>query len=96
MHFPGEYQMIACRFEVVYIRLMISYKAINIYGFISIAIMLIMLVLIWTRRVPESLYLTLFLIALALFLIRIALRLILARQERLYKEEQEQSQGKSL
>ena len=88
--------MIACRVEVFYIRFMITYKSVNIYGFVSIGIMLVMLVLIWTHRVPESLYLTLFLIALALFLIRIALRLILARQERLYKEGHEQSQGKSV
>ena len=83
--------MIACRTEVLYIRSMITYKTVNIYGFISIAIMLIMLVLIWTHRVPESLYLTLFLIALALFLIRIALRLILARQERMYKQAHDHS-----
>ncbi len=86
--------MIACRVEVVYIRFMISYKTVNIYGFVSIGIMLLMLLLIWAKRVPQEYYLTLFLVALALFLIRIALRLILARQQRLYKEGQDQSLDK--
>ncbi len=66
---------------------MLTQKSINLYGFVSLAAMAAMLVLIWFNLVPESLYLTLFLVALALFMIRVTLRLMLARQERMQRDQ---------
>ena len=67
---------------------MITSKTVTTYGFISLAAMVAMLGLIWFKQVPESLYLTMFLVAVALFLVRVTLRLVLRRQERLRKAEQ--------
>jgi uncharacterized membrane protein len=61
---------------------MLKQKTVNIYGFFAIGTMLVMLVLIWARLVPQSMYTSMFLVALALFLVRVTLRLTLARQQR--------------
>lgn len=61
---------------------MLKQRTVNIYGFFAIGIMIVMLVLIWARLVPQSMYTSMFLVALALFLVRVTLRLTLARQER--------------
>lgn len=70
---------------------MLNPKTVNTYGFVSIGIMTVMLVIIWAELVPRSMYLSLFLIAAALFLIRITLRLVLARQEREMRKNREES-----
>ena len=61
----------------------ITHKAANTYGYIAIAVMFALLILVLLRAVPQGWYMPLFGIALALYLVRITLRLILARQARL-------------
>jgi hypothetical protein len=61
---------------------MITTRTVNVFGFISIAIMVILLLLIWQQLVPRSLYIPFFLIAIGLFIVRIVLRVIVARAER--------------
>jgi hypothetical protein len=61
---------------------MISEKAVNIYGFVAIGLMAIMLILMLTKAVPREMYVTLVLIAAVLVLTRITLRLIVARAKR--------------
>lgn len=61
---------------------MLKARTVNIYGFIAIGIMLLMLVLIWAQLVPRSMYMSMFFVAMALFLIRVTMRLVLARQAR--------------
>jgi Flp pilus assembly protein TadB len=68
---------------------MLSQKSVNTFGFVAVGLMALMLVLIWARLVPHTMYLPLFLIAAALFLARVTLRLVLARQERVMKKEKE-------
>ncbi len=67
---------------------MISHKAVNTYGYISIGVMLILLALVWFEVVPKSLYIPLFLVAAALFVGRLVLRVLLVRQLRRKNEEQ--------
>jgi hypothetical protein len=55
--------------------------------------MVIMLILMWQRMVPEQWYMTLFGVALVLFLVRVTLRLILARQARLEKSGSQSKEG---
>jgi hypothetical protein len=61
---------------------MISAKTVNIYGFVSIAVMAVLLALIVFEQVSRSMYLPFFIIAAVLFAIRIVLRVLLARQKR--------------
>jgi uncharacterized membrane protein YfcA len=65
----------------------VTSRGVNLYGFIAIALMLIMVGIVFFRVVPRSWHFPLFAVALTLFMIRIALRLVLARQQRLEKEE---------
>jgi hypothetical protein len=65
----------------------ITHKAANTYGYISIAIMLVLLVLVLLQAVPKAWHMPLFGIALALYLVRITLRLILARQARVDRQD---------
>ncbi len=67
---------------------MISHKAVNTYGYISIGVMLVLLALVWFEVVPKSLYIPLFLVAAALFVGRLVLRVLLVRQLRRKNEEQ--------
>jgi hypothetical protein len=60
----------------------ITSRAVTIYGFISITVMLVLLVLIWFRLVPETYYWPFFTIAALLFIARIVLRVTAARNER--------------
>ena len=60
----------------------ITSRAVTIYGFISITVMLVLLILIWLRLVPETYYWPFFTIAALLFIARIVLRLTAARNER--------------
>ncbi len=50
--------------------------------------MLVLLVLVWFEVVPKSLYIPLFLVAVALFGGRLVLRVLLVRQLRRKNEEQ--------
>jgi hypothetical protein len=58
-------------------------KGVNIYGFIAIGVMFLMVALIYFGTIPRIWQWRLFAVALTLFAIRIALRLALARQKRL-------------
>ncbi len=62
---------------------MLTRKAVDTYGIVAIFIVLVLLLLVMFRQVPETMYLPLFLIALALFLVRVTMRLLYHRQERL-------------
>ena len=62
---------------------MINQKFVEIYGYVAIVVMAVMLALIWFEKIPRSLYLTCFIVAATLFLIRVTLRLIVARQKRI-------------
>lgn len=68
----------------------ITHKAANTYGYIAIALMFALLVMVLLKAVPQSWHMPLFGVALALYLVRITLRLILARQARM---EQQGKQG---
>jgi hypothetical protein len=63
-------------------------KAVNTYGYVSIALMLLMVVVILMQWVPRSWFYPLFAVAVTLYMIRITMRMILARQERVAREEQ--------
>jgi energy-coupling factor transporter transmembrane protein EcfT len=68
---------------------MLTQRTVNVVGLAIIALMAVLLVMVWFQFVPRSWYWTIFAVALVLFLIRITLRLVLARQERLDREAQE-------
>jgi len=68
---------------------MITTKMVNVFGFVSIGIMVILLLLIWQQAVPPSLYIPFFLIAVGLFIVRIVLRVLAGRAERRDEEEEE-------
>jgi Flp pilus assembly protein TadB len=61
---------------------MINPRGVNIYGFIAIGAMALMLVLVVAKVVPPRMYSPLFYAAAALFVIRIVLRIALARQKK--------------
>jgi Flp pilus assembly protein TadB len=67
---------------------MLSPRAVNVYGFVAIGAMTIMLVLYYEHVVPPRMGMILFYAAAALFAIRIVLRIALARQK---KKEADQS-----
>jgi hypothetical protein len=69
---------------------MLNKKTVDLYGIISITVMLVLLLLLWLQIVPRTLSLPVLLVALALFLMRITMRLILARQERQARKTEEQ------
>jgi hypothetical protein len=72
---------------------MLSNRTVAWYSYASLAAMVIMLILMWQRMVPEQWYMTLFGVALVLFLVRVTLRLILARQARLEKGGSQTKEG---
>ena len=61
---------------------MLSPRGVNVYGFIAIGAMTLMLVLVVAKVVPPRMYTWLFYAAAALFAIRIGLRIALARQKK--------------
>jgi hypothetical protein len=61
---------------------MLTKKTVDLYGIISVTVMLVLFLLVWFNVVPASMSLPLLLVALALFMVRVTMRLILARQER--------------
>ena len=66
---------------------MLNPRWVNVYGYVFLVIVLAMLVLVWFRLVPQSMFIPLFLVALVLYMVRITLRLLLARQRRLQEKE---------
>jgi cytochrome c biogenesis protein CcdA len=66
---------------------MLTQRTVNLVGIAIIAMMAVLLVLVWQQLVPQSWYWLIFAIALLLFLVRVTLRLVLARQERMSREE---------
>ena len=73
----------------------ITHKAANTYGYIAIAIMVVLLAMVLLKAVPQSWHMPLFAVALALYLVRITLRLILARQARKDHPELQGAEGKA-
>ncbi len=71
----------------------VTTRGVNIYGFIAIVVMLVMVAMVLFQWVPRIWHWRLFAIALTLFSIRIALRLALARQKRIDDEERARKQG---
>ncbi|CAG0990268.1 hypothetical protein ANRL2_03135 [Anaerolineae bacterium] len=67
----------------------ITHKAANTYGYIAIALMFALLVMVLLKAVPQSWHMPLFAVALALYLVRITLRLLLARQARMEQQGQQ-------
>ncbi len=61
---------------------MLTSNFVNRYGWVSLGIMGILLVLMWLRVIPESLYLVMFIVAASLFSGRIILRVMLLKHER--------------
>ena len=72
---------------------MLSPRAVNVYGFIAIGVMTLMLVLVVAKVVPPRMYSALFYAAAGLFAVRIILRIVLARQQR--KEAELSGEGKN-
>lgn len=66
---------------------MLTPRFVNVYGYVFLGIVLIMLVLIWFKVVPQSMYIPLFMVAVVLYLVRITLRLVLERQRRLEQKD---------
>ncbi len=67
---------------------MIRPSLVRAYGIFSFIALVVLLILVVFRFIPESLFLTVFLIAVVLYLIRLTLRLVLARQQRVDQEVQ--------
>lgn len=68
---------------------MITQRSVTVYGYVALAVMALMLVLVWQRLVPAAWYWNMFLIAMVLFLIRITLRLVLLRQQRIDRQKRD-------
>jgi len=61
---------------------MLTAKTVEKYGYVSLGIMILLLVLVWLKLVPDYLVLPLFFVAVFLFLGRIILRIVVARREK--------------
>ncbi|HTY57520.1 MAG TPA: hypothetical protein VMF59_01830 [Bacteroidota bacterium] len=72
---------------------MLNPRTVNIYGFVAIGAMLIMLILVVGKLVPQRMYMALFYAAAALFAVRIGLRIALARQQKKGEEEPREGKG---
>ncbi len=72
---------------------MITPRWVNVYGYVFLVIVVAMLVLVWFRLVPQSMYVPLFLIALVLYMVRITMRLLLERQRRMQEKEKAADSG---
>ena len=72
---------------------MIERRSVNIYGYISLVVILALLALVWFQLVPKSMYMPLFGVAVVLYLIRITLRLLLERQRRIQEREKAANAG---
>jgi hypothetical protein len=65
----------------------VTTRGANVYGFVAIAMMIVMIAAVLFDWVPKIWQWRLFAVALTLFAIRIFLRLVLARQKRLENGE---------
>lgn len=65
---------------------MLNPRVVNIYGYVAIGAMTIMLLLIVTKVVPQRMFMPLFYVAAGLFAVRIVLRIIQARQQKALRE----------
>ena len=61
---------------------MISQRSFNLFSYFVLIVMIVSLVLLFTRTISQDLAWTVFAIILVLYLLRIALRLLIARQQR--------------
>ena len=68
---------------------MLTQRNVLVAGFVILAAMTLLLLLVLFKLVPESWFVLIFLIAVVLFLIRITLRMVLARQRRLEESQRE-------
>jgi len=59
---------------------MLNPRLVDIYGYVAVAAMAVMLLLIVTKAVPQRMVMPMFYVAAALFAVRIVLRVIQARQ----------------
>jgi len=69
---------------------MLNPRWVNLYGYVFLVIVLVMIALVLLNVVPESMRIPLFLVALVLYLIRVTMRLMLDRQRRLQEQKKEQ------
>jgi Flp pilus assembly protein TadB len=74
-------------------REMLNPRAVNVYGFVAIGAMTLMLVLVVGKIVPPRMYTALFYAAAALFAVRIVLRIALARQQKKEAEAKGEEKG---
>ena len=72
---------------------MLTPRSVNLYGYVFLGIVVVMLALVLLEVVPQSMRIPLFLVALVLYLIRITLRLLLERQRRVQERNKEQVAG---
>jgi Flp pilus assembly protein TadB len=72
---------------------MLNPRTVNVYGFIAIGAMTLMLILVVGKVVPPRMYTALFYAAAALFLVRIVLRIALARQQKKETEASREEKG---
>jgi hypothetical protein len=75
---------------------MLNPRGVDIYGFIAIGAMTLMLVLVVAKVVPPRMYSPLFYAAAALFAIRIVLRIALTRQRKKEAELSGEGRGPDL
>ncbi len=61
---------------------MITKRGAELYGYVTIALMLIILLLVWFKVVEQSLFVPLLLFACVLFLSRITVRILAARKSK--------------
>lgn len=57
-------------------------RTVSIFGYVSLAVMVTLLLLLWLHIVPDTMAVPFFVIAVVLFLTRIVIRFIVARRER--------------
>jgi len=72
---------------------MLTRKFVNIYGVVGISVMAVLLLAIYLKLVPQSMYLPLFVLSAAIFLGRVVLRMLLVRKERQSLNDQGTSSG---
>ena len=61
---------------------MLTKKFLSIYGFVGIALMAVLLLLIWFKLVPQEYHTPLFVFAMLIWVSRLVLRYFLYRKER--------------
>ncbi len=59
---------------------MINERFLTLYGVVSIALMVLLLLLVWLRVIPSEYNIAAFMVVLLLFIGRIVLRIVVARR----------------